>query len=131
MNYSNQQLILIIEDNVTYSRMLQVRLESVGYRVIAASDGLQGLNLAQKEKPDLIILDLMLPEMDGHQVSRLIKFNSKLKDIPLVILTCKNMAKDVELAIENHVDAFIVKGTKTEILLNAMERLLRKRKKRE
>ena len=128
MNHSNQKQILIIEDNVTYSRMLQIRLESVGYRVIVASDGLQGLNLAQKERPDLIILDLMLPEMDGHKVSRLIKFDSKIKNIPLVILTCKNMTKDVELAIENHVDAFIVKGTKAEILLNAVERLLMKRK---
>ena len=128
MNHSNQKRILIIEDNVTYSRMLQIRLESTGYRVVVASDGLQGLNLAQKERPDLIILDLMLPEMDGHKVSRLIKFDSKMKNIPIVILTCKNMAKDVELAIENHVDAFIVKGTKTEILLNVVEKLLRKRK---
>lgn len=128
MNHSNQKRILIIEDNVTYRRMLQIRLESIGYRVVVASDGLQGLNLAQKERPDLIILDLMLPEMGGHKVSRLIKFDSKIKNIPIVILTCKNLAKDVELAIENHVDAFIVKGTKTDILLNVVEKLLRKRK---
>ena len=69
--------ILIIEDNVVFRKMLMLRLQSNGYETDFAEDGLAGLEKAQKTKPDLIFLDLMLPKMDGHKVCRLLKFDKK------------------------------------------------------
>jgi len=116
--------ILVVEDNTTYRKMLKIRLKSEGYKIITAENGLEGLDKARREKPDLIILDLMLPRIDGHQVCRFIKFDKNIRDTPIVVLTCRNLSEDVELAIKEHVDAFIIKGTRIEILLNVMKRLL-------
>ena len=117
--------ILIVEDNPTFQKMLKLRLQSNGYDVIAASDGLEGLNMARKEGPDLIILDLMLPRMNGHQIARLLKFDNRFRDIPIIMLTSRDLDEDATLAKQCGADAFIVKTTRAAILLDVIRKLLK------
>ncbi len=116
--------ILIIEDNVTFRKMLKIRLESNGYRISVAEDGLSGLNAARTSKPDLILLDLMLPKMDGHNVCRLLKFDHKYRHIPVIILTARDLENDAELAKQHGADAYIVKTTRHEVMLEVIQKLL-------
>ena len=124
MDGSTTKRILIIEDNVDYLKMLKMRLEFNGYKTISVSDGLEGLNVARKEQPDLILLDLMLPGMGGHKVCRMLKFDGSVKHIPIVMLTSRDLEKDRELAKQGGADAFIVKTTKAEVILDVIDRLL-------
>lgn len=81
--------ILIIEDYNNIVEILTMRLNAMGYEVISAKDGQEGLTLARKKKPDLIVLDVMLPKMNGYKISRLLKFDSRYKDIPIIMLTSR------------------------------------------
>lgn len=116
--------IVIIEDNPAFQKVLKMRLESKGYRVVSADDGIKGLNIIRKEVPDLIISDLMLPGMDGHKICRLAKFDSRLKHIPFMMLTSRDLEKDAKIARKCGADAFVTKTTKTEIVLETVEKLL-------
>lgn len=116
--------ILIIEDNPTYRRLLEMRLNSNGYITLTADNGIEGFDLAKRENPDLIIVDLMIPGMDGHEVCQKIKQDEDLSEIPLVILTARNRAEDVELARKEQVDAFILKSMMSRVILDVLKRLL-------
>ena len=116
--------ILIIDDDEAYCSMIKIRLESIGYETYTAHDGLDGFNLAKREMPDLILLDLMLPSMDGHKICRLIKFDKRFKNIPVIMLTSRDLEKDCDIAKRNGADAFIVKTTKSKILLDVIRQLL-------
>ena len=97
----NQIKILIIDDEEDVVRVLTIRLEALGYKVISAADGLAGLEKVRSEKPDLALLDIMLPKLDGYKVCRMIKFDENLKNIPIIMLTAKaadldrNLGRDV------------------------------------
>ena len=126
---SGKKHILIIEDNVSFSKMLRLRLASKGYETSLAEDGLTGLNMAREMKPDLIFLDLMLPKMHGHQVCRMLKFDSNMQHIPIIIFTSRDLDEDADLADECGADAFMVKTTRSEIMLDVVEKLLAKSEK--
>jgi len=83
--------ILIIEDYKNIVEVLTMRLNAMGYAVISAKDGQEGLTLARKEKPDLIVLDVTLPKINGYKISRLLKFDSRYKDIPIIMLPTFNL----------------------------------------
>lgn len=125
---SESKRILIVEDNIAFRKMLKLRLESKGYQTIITEDGLAGLNATREEMPDLIFLDLMLPKMDGHKVCRLIKFDKTLQHIPVIIFTSRDLDDDADLAKECGADAFMLKTTRGEILMDVMEKLLEKSK---
>jgi DNA-binding response OmpR family regulator len=124
---SNTARILIIEDSLLFQKTLKKRLESRGYQTMIADDGLEGLALVKREKPDLVILDLMLPGMDGHKICRLLKFDRETRDIPIVLFTSRDLAKDVELARQCHADAFIVKTIGPEAMMDVIQKLLKRR----
>jgi len=124
---TSKKLILIIEDNAGFSMLVKARLEMNGYEVITTQNGLEGLSETRRKKPDLILLDLMLPGMDGHRICRMIKFDQKLKDIPVIILTSRDTVEDAELARKFRADAYIIKTTKSEIMLSVVKKLLKKR----
>jgi DNA-binding response OmpR family regulator len=126
MDGLKQKKILIVEDDILYRKMIGIRFKSQGYSVIMADNGLEGLNQLRNIKPDLVILDLMLPMMDGHKVCRLIKYDSRLQHIPVVILTARDMDRDADLAKKCGADAFIVKSTRSEIILDVVNQLLEK-----
>jgi len=118
--------IVIIEDNPAFQKVLRMRLESKGYRVVSADDGITGLNTIRKEVPNLIISDLMLPGMDGHKICRLAKFDTRLKHIPFMMLTSRDLEKDANIAEKCGADAFVAKTTKAETVLDIVQKLLAK-----
>ena len=104
--------------------MLKLRLESSGYQVTAMEDGLTGLNTIKKEKPDIVILDIMLPALDGDKVCRMVKFDKNLYTIPVIILTSRDTDETADLAKKCGADAFLLKTTKAPIILDVIEKLI-------
>ena len=118
--------ILVVDDEPELIKALQIRLRAAGYDVLAAYDGQEGLSKAQKEKPDLIILDLMLPKMDGYKVCGLLKKDSRYAKIPIIMFTARAQEGDKKLGEEMGADAYITKPFQHEILLAKIEELLEK-----
>jgi two-component system, OmpR family, alkaline phosphatase synthesis response regulator PhoP len=116
--------ILITEDSPTVLEILKSVLAEEGYEVIAASDGQQALNLAKTEKPDLMVLDLMLPKIDGYKVCRMLKFDEKYKDIPIIMLTARTNETDERLGKEVGADAYIKKPFQPEVVIDEIKKLL-------
>ena len=100
--------ILIIEDEREMVELLEIRLQEAGHYTSAAYDGQAGLEKARLEVPDLIILDLMLPKMDGYRVCRMLKFDERFKAIPIIILTAKGQMKDL-FELSSNIFAFVDK----------------------
>jgi DNA-binding response OmpR family regulator len=80
--------ILVVDDDAELVKALQIRLERANYEVSVASDGQEGLQKARKQKPDLIILDIVIPKMEGDSVAAALKENRATRDIPIIFLTC-------------------------------------------
>jgi len=119
--------ILIIDDNPAVCNTLELLLKDAGYASATAGDGLDGLYKARQEKPDLILLDLMLPGMDGLKVCRMIKFDPHLKEIPVVVLTSRMMEEDRQAAFECGADGYLMKATSTDVILGEIKKLLDKK----
>lgn len=120
--------ILLVEDDETNMDMLSRRLKSRGYRVIAAQDGKQGHLLAQMENPDLILMDISLPAMDGWEVTRLLKAGETTRHIPIIALTAHALVTDREKAREVGCDEYETKPIDFDRLSKKMDRLLMDRK---
>jgi DNA-binding response OmpR family regulator len=116
--------ILIIEDDLDMAASVKIRLEANNYEVHLAKDGMDGLNMARIEKPDLIILDIMLPKLDGYKVCRMLKFDDRYKSIPIILLTAKIQKVDVERGGEVGADAYVTKPFRSEDLLVKVKELL-------
>ena len=117
--------ILVVEDEAELVKAIQIRLEQAGYETLVAYDGMEALDKAHKEKPDLIILDLMLPKMDGYKVCRMLKFDEKYKKIPIIMLTARAQDSDEKLGLETGADAFITKPFQHEAVLAKIKELLK------
>ena len=120
----DKKRILLVEDEPEFRQGVRMRLEANDYDVMEAEDGLAGLEMARKNAPDLIILDLMLPKMDGYQVARLLKFDEKYRGIPIVMLTARSQETDKETGISVGADAYITKPFKSEELLETIAKLV-------
>ncbi len=116
--------ILLVEDEVDFRMAVRMRLEGAGYEVIEAADGVAGLDMARHEGPDLIILDLMLPKMDGYKVCRFLKFDEKFRHIPVVMLTARAQPSDNETGLAVGADEYLTKPFKPQDLLGTINRLL-------
>lgn len=116
--------ILIVEDYANVVEVLSMRLRALGYEVISAYDGQQGLRLARSENPDLIILDILLPKMSGYKLSRLLKFDAKYKHIPIIMLTSRETKRHEQLGFETGADEYIYKSDQTGKLLKAIKKYL-------
>ncbi len=88
--------ILIVEDDIAISGMYQIKLEKSGYRVFIANDGIMGLEMAKSELPDLILLDVIMPQLDGFSVLESLKQNEETKNIPVILLTNLGTEEDRE-----------------------------------
>lgn len=104
-----------------------IRLKAAGFDVLTASDGLEGLEKAREENPDLILLDLMLPKMEGFEVCAALKRDEKYKSIPIIILSAKAQDVDRSRGAEVGADAYITKPCDHRLLLEKIEELLKKR----
>ncbi len=104
------QKILLVEDEPTLQKTLSLALNQEGYEVKNALDGEIGLKTAKEEKPDLILLDLILPKMDGFEVLNELKKDSTTKDIPIIVLTNLESAQDIEKALSLGATTYLVKA---------------------
>jgi two-component system cell cycle response regulator DivK len=118
--------ILLIEDNEMNREMLARRLLKRGFEMLLAEDGLIGVDKAQKQKPDLILMDMSLPNLDGWEASRQLKADPATVGIPIIALTAHAMAEDREKALAAGCDEFETKPVDLASLLAKMETLLGK-----
>ena len=116
--------ILLVEDNEMNRDMLSRRLERRGYQVLIAVDGEQGVTMAQSEIPDLILMDMSLPVLNGWEAARRLKAASETRAIPIIALTAHAMLGDREKAIEAGCDDFDTKPIELPRLLDKIEALL-------
>jgi two-component system, cell cycle response regulator DivK len=116
--------ILLVEDNELNRDMLARRLTRRGYNVITAEDGLQGRDMACSEFPDVILMDIGLPEMDGWQVTRLLKSNPATRSIPIIALTAHALVTDREKARHVGCDDYDTKPVEFDRLVLKIETLL-------
>jgi len=117
--------ILVIEDEKEMLEAVRLRLEANSYEVISASDGAEGLSQARSEKPDLIVMDIMLPKMDGFTVCRMLKFDENYKNTPIIMLTARTQEMDVARGKEMGADAYLTKPFKSEELLAKIKELIK------
>jgi CheY-like chemotaxis protein/MinD-like ATPase involved in chromosome partitioning or flagellar assembly len=103
--------ILIIDDDLDTLRLVGMMLQKQGYQILAASNGRQGLDLALEEIPNLILLDVMMPQMDGYEVARNLRSNPKTVDIPILMFTAKSQLEDKVTGFEAGADDYLTKPT--------------------
>ena len=120
----DKKRILIVDDEEDIVNVLRFRLEANNYAVLSASEGQEGLNKARAEKPDLIILDLMLPKLDGYKVCRMLKFDETYKHIPIILFTARVQESDRQTGVKVGADAYITKPFEASILLAKIKDLL-------
>mgnify|MGYP001851812511 FL=1 len=118
--------ILIIDDDTAILELIKVNLELLGHEAITASDGVRGFALARQELPDLIILDVMMPDVDGFTVASRIRNNPSTKDIPILMLTALSMIQDKTKGFDAGVDDYLVKPFELEELKLRVRALLRR-----
>ena len=116
--------ILIVEDNEMNRDMLSRRLIRKGFEVVMAEDGQKGVNMSKSESPDLILMDLSLPIMDGWQATSTIKASDETKNIPIIVLTAHAMAGDREKALEAGADEYDTKPIEFKRLLGKIKEFL-------
>jgi two-component system alkaline phosphatase synthesis response regulator PhoP len=105
----NTMKILIIEDRVSIQELLRFNMEKEGYTVVTAGDGKEGLAMVKSEKPDLIILDLMLPILNGFEVCKTLRATKVTSSIPIIIMSASNDVKDKVIGLELGADDYITK----------------------
>ncbi len=116
--------ILVVDDDSKIVDVIKRRLEQSNYEVITAYDGEEGLDKVQKGKPDLIILDIMLPKVDGYTVCRRLKSDRKYKNVPVIMLTARVLDYDEETGRKAGADSYITKPFDAPVLLAVIEELL-------
>ena len=116
--------ILVIDDEPEVAKVLEIRLKATGYEPIIAVDGEDGWNKVKSERPDLIILDIMLPKLDGYSLCNLIKKDKTTRKIPVIMLTGKNMVGDIEKGFDTGAVSYISKPYDWQHLLEEIRRFI-------
>ncbi|MCU0640540.1 MAG: response regulator [Candidatus Margulisbacteria bacterium] len=119
--------ILVVDDEPDVASLLTLMLKAQGYTVVTASDGQEALEKARSENPDLILLDVMLPRMDGYKVARMLKFDEKYSQIPIIMLTAKIQERDRQTGLEMGANDYLTKPFDTTALLDKIKVLLAKK----
>ena len=116
--------VLIIEDEKAIAHALKIRLEARGFKTLWADNGEDGWTEIKTEKPNLVILDIILPRLDGHEVCKLIKETKETKNIPIIIFSAKDKIKDIEKEFAVGADAYITKPYNWDRLLEKINKLV-------
>jgi CheY-like chemotaxis protein len=119
--------VLLVEDNEMNRDILFRRLSRRGYVVVFAVDGQQGVEMARSEKPDIILMDMSLPIIDGWEATRRVKSDNAIRDVPVIGLTAHAMSGDREKALEAGCDDYDTKPVEFDRLITKIERLLSQR----
>ncbi len=118
-------VILVVDDNQQNLELLQAYLEDVDCKTISARDGLKALEIVNKKKPDLILLDVMMPKMSGFEVCKRIKNDPKSTDIPVIMVTALSEFGDIERAIDSGTDDFLSKPVNKLELITRVKTMLK------
>jgi DNA-binding response OmpR family regulator len=122
---STAKRVLVCDDDPVILRLLQVNLELEGYDVITGRNGEEAVSLAAANAPDLVILDIMMPRLDGYQACEQIKNNDSTRDVPVIFLSAKAQQSDIDKGKEFGVAAYLTKPFDPNELLSIVDRLLR------
>jgi chemosensory pili system protein ChpA (sensor histidine kinase/response regulator) len=117
--------ILVVDDSVTVRKVTTRLLERNGMEVLTAKDGVDALSVLQEHKPDLILLDIEMPRMDGFEVATQVRHDSRLKEIPIIMITSRTGDKHRERAMSIGVNEYLGKPFQEDILLSTMSKLLK------
>jgi two-component system alkaline phosphatase synthesis response regulator PhoP/two-component system response regulator VicR len=115
--------ILAVDDEINIVRLVQVNLERAGFTVVTANDGKEALQMVQDENPDLVVLDVMMPYMDGFEVLQTLRRNPATRDIPVIMLTAKAQDADVFKGWQSGVDCYLTKPFNPMELLSFVKRI--------
>ncbi len=118
--------ILLIEDEPSLLKTVAKRLEMNGYAVSVARDGVEGLQRVRRDKPDLVVLDVMMPKLNGFEVCRMLKFDKTLKHIPVILFTALTQDNDERVGLACGADAYVRKPFKPQELLDQISALLKR-----
>lgn len=121
-----QKQILVVEDEEDIQELLKYNLQKEGYQVNCADTGESGLQEARKSFPDLLLLDLMLPEMNGLEVCRQLKSDNKTSHIPIIMLTAKGEESDIVVGLEMGADDYVTKPFSVQVLMSRVRAVLRR-----
>ena len=116
--------VLVVDDEPSIAKILRKQLEVAGFDVTVAVDGEEGFNKVREWRPELVLLDVMLPKINGHEVCKLLKADPELKAIPVIMLTAKTQRQDQDLAQQQGADAFLTKPFQLSELLAKAKSLL-------
>ena len=122
---STPKRVLVCDDDPVILRLLQVNLELEGYDVVTGRNGEEAVSLAAETTPDLVILDIMMPRLDGYQACEQIKSNDATRDILVIFLSAKAQQSDIDKGKEFGVSAYLTKPFDPNELLSVVDRLLR------
>lgn len=120
--------ILVVDDDIAINELIKVNLELNGYSVLQAYDGLEGFAIAKQEQPALIILDIMMPDIDGYTVAQRVRMNNELADVPILMLTALSQLKDKVKGFDIGVDDYLVKPFEMDELIVRVRALLKRSK---
>ena len=123
MNSQNQPIILVVDDIATNIALVKAMLRNKNYEVISAQSGAQALKIVEEQKPDIIILDIMMPGMDGYEVLARLRSNEETKDIKVVMLSAISKEEDIQKAMELGADDYITKPIVVKKLHDALDKL--------
>jgi CheY-like chemotaxis protein len=122
---SEQKTILIIEDSELNQRLLEAVLKPHGYRLLVAGDGEQGIALAQAEQPDLVLMDILLPGMNGYEAARQLRATPETREVVIVALTASTTPEERDQALAAGCDGYIVKPIDTRNFPKQIYRFLK------
>ena len=118
--------VLVVEDNDLNMRLFHDVLEMRGYNILQAKDGMEGWRMAREHRPDLIIMDIQLPDVSGLEVTKWLKDDETLKSIPVIAITAFAMAGDEDKILKGGCDAYIVKPISISSFLQTVERFAKR-----
>ncbi|MFZ2969796.1 MAG: response regulator [Minisyncoccia bacterium] len=132
MEENKKVKVLIIEDDSYISDMYKIKFESENFETIVAEDGISGIKEIEKQKPDIVLLDIVMPKVDGFSVLKMIKKNEDSKDIPVVLLTNLGQKDNVERGFELGATSYIIKAhfTPSEVVKKVKEILEKEKEKK-
>jgi CheY-like chemotaxis protein len=123
-NSNGKKNVLVVDDDPLVVKILREPLERAGYNVNVASHGLEALKKVKEKKPDLIILDILMPLLDGFKVARLLKFDKRFKDIPIIVLTSRATEGERKMGEQVGANEFLFKPFRLPQVLDVVQRYL-------
>jgi CheY-like chemotaxis protein len=124
MTTGTPRTILVVEDQEDNRQILSVYLEYVGYRVVSAVNGAEGVEIARLERPDLIVMDISMPVLDGYEALRLLRDDPELRDTPVIALTAHALSTDREAVLAAGFDSYLAKPIEPRLVVNEVQRMI-------